>query len=253
MQSQPHTPASRPKVSRVEVYWTSVTYKTVMMYMALILAVLLGAFYLVVPDWYATALNKIERAIGQGANNLAAGTQTQARFVNLDGRVRVKKANSVQWVDADYHVTLDKGDLIQTGGDGAARITFVDGTTYTVKSNSLVTVEENSVDRDSTTRVGMHITSGEVDLNTGTWQSPRSQAEVSFSNAVASLHQNSRAAVHSDPTTQDNTITVTAGDAELQRGNEHVDIGRYQRAVLPAIWPHSERQMSLRLRNSPNR
>ena len=200
MPSHPQMPAPRPKISRLEVYWTSVTYKTVMVYVALILAVLLAAFYLVVPDWYASALNRIEKAVGAGVNNLAASTQTQARFVNLDGRVQVKKVNSVQWVDADYHVTLDKGDLIQTGGDGAARITFVDGTTYTVKSNSLVTVEENSVERDSTTRVGMHITSGAVDLSTGTWQSPRSKAEVSFSNAVASLHENSRAAVRSAAT-----------------------------------------------------
>ena len=237
MQSHPQTPAPRPKISRVEVYWTSVTYKTVMVYVALILAVLLAAFYLVVPDWYASALNRIEKAVGAGVNNLAAGTQTQARFVNLDGRVQVKKVSSVQWVDADYHVTLDKGDLIQTGADGAARITFVDGTTYTVKSNSLVTVEENSVERDSTTRVGMHISSGAVDLSTGTWQSPRSKAEVSFSNAVASLHENSRAAVRSDPSTQENEITVSAGDAELQRGEEHVNIGRYERAVLPPSGP----------------
>jgi hypothetical protein len=204
---------------------------------ALILTVLLAAFYLVVPDRYASALNRIERAVGAGTDNLGASSLTQARFVNLDGQVQVKKVNSVQWVDADYRVTLDKGDLIQTGGGGAARITFVDGTTYTVKGNSLVTVEENSVDRDSTTRVGMHISSGAVDLTTGTWQSPRSKAEVSFSNAVASLHENSRAAVRSDPTTQDNEITVSAGNAELQRGDEHVDIGKYERAVVPPSGP----------------
>jgi len=230
-------PASRPKISRVEVYWTSVTYKTVILYLMLIVAVLLAAFYLVVPDWYSSALNRLERAVGAGVNNLASTPLTQARFVNLDGRVQVKKANSVQWMDADYRVTLDKGDLIQTGADGAARITFVDGTTYTVKSNSLVTVEENSVDRDNATRVGMHITSGAVDLTTGTWQSPQSKAEVSFSNAVASLHENTRAAVRSDPTTQDNEITVSAGDATLQHGDEHVDIGRYERAVIPPSGP----------------
>jgi len=43
------------------------------------------------------------------------------KFVNLDGKVQVKKVNSVQWVDADFHTVLDKGDLIQTGQDGIAR------------------------------------------------------------------------------------------------------------------------------------
>jgi hypothetical protein len=80
----------------------------------------------------------------------------------------------------------------------------------------------------------MHITSGAVDLTTGTWQSPRSNAEVSFANAVASLRQDSRAAVHSDPATHDNEITVAAGGAELSRGEEHVEIGKYERATLPA-------------------
>jgi hypothetical protein len=234
MQIQPQAPAPRQKISRVEVYWTAVTYKTVFVYLLLVLAVVLATLYLVFPEWYSAAVTQVERAVGANANRASALSQNQARFVNLDGRVQVKKANSVQWADADYRATLDKGDLIQTSSDGAARITFMDGTTFTVKSNTLVTVEQNSVDSDSSTRVGMHITSGAVDLTTGTWQSPRSKAEVSFSNAVASLRQDSRAAVHSDPATHDNEITVAAGGAELSRGEEHVEIGKYERATLPA-------------------
>ena len=48
-------------------------------------------------------------------SGVATITARQARFVNLDGKVQVKKVNSVQWVNADYQLTLDKGDLIQTG------------------------------------------------------------------------------------------------------------------------------------------
>lgn len=231
-------PVQHPKISRVEVYWHAVTYKTVAIYLLLILAVMMATLYLVFPDWYSAAITRVERAVGAGANRAAALSQNQARFVNLDGRVQVKKANSVQWADADYRTTLDKGDLIQTGQDGAARITFMDNTTFTVKSNTLVTVEQNSVDdSDSSTRVGMHITSGAVDLTTGTWQSPRSKAEVSFANAVASLHQDTRAAVRSDPATQENDITLAAGTADVSRGDEHVEIGKYERATLPPEGP----------------
>jgi hypothetical protein len=233
MQTHHHEPAHRPKISRIEVYWTAVTYKTVAVYLLLIFLVVMASCYLIFPDWYSAAVTHIERAVGASANRAAALSQNQARFVNLDGRVQVKKANSVQWVDADYRGTLDKGDFIQTGADGAARITFVDGTTFTVKSNTLVTVEQNSVDSDSSTRVGMHISSGAVDLTTGTWNSPRSNAEVSFSNAVASLRQDSRAAVRSDPATQDNEITVASGGAEIRRGDETVEVGKYERATLP--------------------
>ncbi|MCP6756152.1 hypothetical protein NL533_31490, partial [Klebsiella pneumoniae] len=85
-----------------------------------------------VPNWTEVVEKKLNNALGNPETEALTSMQTQAKFVNLDGKVQVKKVNSVTWVDADYHTTLDKGDLIQTGGDGAARITFADGTEYTV-------------------------------------------------------------------------------------------------------------------------
>jgi hypothetical protein len=81
----------------------------------------------------------------------------------------------------------------------------------------------------------MHISSGAVDLATGTWDSPKSKAEVSFSNAVASVKQNSRAAVRSDPRTSEAEITVSAGTAELRTtdGLQHVELGRWERVTVP--------------------
>jgi hypothetical protein len=227
--------APRPKISSVDVYWKAITYRTVMMYALLLLLVIVAALYMVFPESYGTAMNKLSRALRNSAEATAALTTRQAKFVNLDGNVQVKKVNSVQWVNADYRMALDKGDLIQTTSDGAARITFADGTTYTVQAETLVTVEENSVGADSETRVGMHISSGAVDLTTGTWDSPNSKAEVSFSNAVASVKQNSHAAVRSDPNTNEGEISVSAGTAELSTtdGRQHVEIGRWERVTVP--------------------
>lgn len=227
--------APRQKTSHVEIYWKTVTYRTVAVYLLLVFAAVMAILYLIFPEAYSGAITRISQAIGAGATPSAQLTAKQAKFVNLDGRVQIKKVNSVQWVTADYRMALDKGDLIQTSGDGVARITFADGTTYTVQSDTLVTVEENSVGRDSETRVAMHISSGAVDLATGTWDSPKSKAEVSFSNAVASVQQNSRAAVRSDPKTSEGEITVSAGTAELSTsdGRQHVDIGRWERVTVP--------------------
>jgi len=203
--------------------------------MLLVLAIVMATLYLIYPEAYSGVAAKISDALGGGPKAAAEMSVKQAKFVNLDGRVQVKKVNSVQWVAADYRMALDKGDLIQTSGDGAARVTFADGTTYTVQADTLVTVEENSVGRDSETRVAMHISSGAVDLTTGTWDSPKSKAEVSFSNAVASVKQNSRAAVRSDPRTNQSDITVSAGTAELATtdGRQHVEIGRWERVTVP--------------------
>ncbi len=233
MSAERQSGAAKPKISRVEVYWTTVTYRTVAVYLVLILAIAMATLYLIHPDWYSGIFRRLSNALAGHAGTVTALTQNQARFVNLDGKVMVKKANSVEWVPADYRTTLDKGDLIETGSDGAARLTFVDGTTYTVKADTLVTVEENSVARDRTTRVGMHISSGAVDLATGSWPSAGSKAEVSFENAVASLRQNSRAAVRSDPGRNEHEITVASGSAELQRGEERVEIGRWERVTFP--------------------
>ncbi len=221
------------------MYWKTVTYRTVAVYVVLIFAIVLATLYLIYPDTFANAIGGVTSVFRSSSNAVASLSQNQARFVNLDGKVQVKKVNSVQWVNADYRTTLDKGDLIQTGSDGAARITFVDGTTYTVKGDTLVTVEENSIGHDRSTRVGVHISSGAVDLATGAWNSPRSKAEVSFSNAVASLHQNSRAAVRTDPTRNQNEITVSAGSAELQRtgSQEHVELGKWEKATFSNTGP----------------
>jgi hypothetical protein len=235
--------STRPKVSRVEVYWHTVRYRTVALYVLAIGAIVFASFYIVFPAASAKIMQKLSDAFPAHETGVATISARQARFVNLDGKVQVKKANSVQWMNADYQLTLDKDDLIQTGPEGVARIAFSDGTTYTVKGDTLVTVEQNHVEPDRATTVGMHISSGQVDLATGTWEVPGSKAEVSFENAVASLRSNSRAAVRSDPTTKEQEITVASGSAELDRGSEHLNIGQWERAAFPTGGPITKSQV----------
>lgn len=225
----PHDP-NHPKIRRVELYWTAVTYKTVVIYILLLCAIVLGGMYLFVPEWFTGTFRKITNAVGAGDLDTAPLTQTQARFVNLDGKVQVKKVNSVQWVAADYRTPLDKGDLIQTGAEGEARITFADRTTYTVKPDTLVTVEENSMGSDRPTSVAVRISTGAVDLATPNWRNPDSKAAVSVEDAVAQLRSNSRAAVKSDPQKNEHEIVVSAGQAEVQRGTEKIELTQWEKA-----------------------
>jgi hypothetical protein len=226
--------SDKPKVSRVEVYWHTVRYRTLFLYGVVITTIALASVYLVFPSLSGIVMRKLNDTFAQPTNGVANINARQARFVNLDGKVQVKKADSVQWANADYQLTLDKGDLIQTGPEGVARIAFADGTTYTVKADTLVTVEENEVAQDQPSQVGVHITSGQVNLATGTWQIPGSKAEVSFENAVASMGANTRANVSSDPDSKEQQITVSTGNAQLNRGNEHLDIGQWERASFSA-------------------
>jgi hypothetical protein len=234
---RPADPAGHQKIHRVEVYWTAVTYKTVAIYVVLAAAVVFSVLYIAIPNWYSATFRKISTAIDNSDNENIAINQTQAKFVNLDGKVLVKKVDSVQWVEADFHTTLDKGDLVQTGPEGVARITFGDGTFYVVKSDTLITVEENTMASNKPTSVAVRINTGSVDLATPNWASPDSKATVSVEDSTAQLHSNSRAAVKADPDKKETEIVMARGSAEVQRGPEKVELAQWQKATLPVGGP----------------
>src|SRR5713101_2498875 len=230
--TQPHQ-----RVPRVEVYWKAVTYKTVIAYVLLAAAILCGGVLLAKPDLYSAAVAKLNSKLSNVTPEPVETDQNHAKFVNLDGKVQVKRVNSVQWVEADYRTSLDRGDLVQTGSDGAARITFADGTTYTVKPDTLVTVEENSTDNSKPTSVAVRINVGQVDLVTPTWSQPDSKAAVSVEDATAHVRSNSRAAVKADPETKSSEIVVSSGSARIQRGEERIDLVLGEKVTIPKGGP----------------
>src|ERR1700682_3878048 len=193
-----HEPGQQ-RVPRVEVYWRAVTYKTVVGYSCLGMAILFGGMYLAKPDWYSFVYKKFTNGVNNGDAEPAGTDQKKAKFVNLDGKVEVKKVDSVKWADADFRTSLDKGDQIKTGPDGDARITFADGTTYTMKPDSLVVVEENSTESNRPSSSGIGITTGTVDWATPTWTVAESKAQVRVEDTKAQLGSNSRGAVKADP------------------------------------------------------
>jgi hypothetical protein len=233
----PKRPATPQKAPHVDMYWEAVTYKTVIVYVTLLLAIIGATLVILRPNWYSAAIKKLNNAVNSADSDAGTFTQTQAKFVNLTGKVQVKKVDSVQWVDADYRTSLDKGDLVQTAGDGAARITFADGTTYTVKAETLVTVEENSMGNNKPTSVAVRISTGSVDLATPTWASPDSKAAVSMEDTTASLSQNSRASVKNDPQNNEHEIVLASGAAEVQRGPEKVELTQWEKVSFPTGGP----------------
>ncbi len=221
-----------PKIRHVEVYWHTVSYKTVALAIVLVAVIVIAGMYATIPNWTEVVEKKLNNALGNQVEEALASAQTQAKFVNLDGRVQVKKVNSVTWVDADYHTTLDKGDLIQTGSDGAARINFADGTEYTVNKDTLITVEENTVTRDHS-NTAVRINTGAVDLATPMWTLRDAQAAVSVEDATAYMKQNSRATVKNDPNKNEHEIVVANGGAEVHRGNETIELTQWEKASFP--------------------
>jgi hypothetical protein len=230
----PRSTQSHQKGPHVEVYWKAVTYKTVIGYALLALTIIFAGIFIAKPDLYQVVVKKLTEKVGDPESDAQAADQKHAKFVNLDGKVQVKKVNSVQWVEADYRTSLDKGDLVQTSADANARITFADGTIYTVKPDTLVTIEENSTENNKPTSVAIGINHGQVDLATPNFSSPESKAAVSTEDANAQLHSNSRMAVKNDPEKKESEIVVSNGSAQVQRGAEKIDLAPWEKVTIPS-------------------
>ncbi len=149
----------------------------------------------------------------------SATISQQAHFTALDGTIRVRKGNGNSWINADYNVPLEKGDVVQTGSEGMAKIVFNDGTNYTVKQDSLIVIEENSANDQQQTSVSVAVTTGTVDLTTATYVQG-SKSQVIVAGAKASLAPDSAAMVHNNPRDDQHEILVKKGSGEVERNGE---------------------------------
>ncbi len=229
--------SSNDRKPGLHIAWTTVTYRSVAL---LILAVLggLGAFmWFTFPQFTGNAIKKtdevanrlLEKVAGMApATGTGVVTAQQAHITALDGTVRVKKGNSNTWITADYRVPLEKGDVIQTGSEGMAKVVFNDGTSYTVKQDSLIVIEENSANDQQQTNVAVAVSTGTVDLSTATFsQGSKSQVIVAW--ATASLSPESAAQVHNDPTSDQHEILMKKGSGEVTRNGETVQLANWEK------------------------
>jgi hypothetical protein len=167
-------------------------------------------------------------------------TAQQAHFTALDGTVRVKKGNSNTWVKADYNVLLEKGDVVQTASEGMAKVVFNDGTSYTVKQDSLIVIEENSANDQQQTNVAVAVSTGTVDLSTATY-SQGSKSKVIVAGATASLAPESAAQVHNDPQADQHEILMKKGTGEVSRNGETVQLANWEKVTFHGPESHLEK------------
>jgi hypothetical protein len=228
--------------SGIQIAWKTITYRSVMMLILLGLAIIGVAARLAFPDFtqntvkaagnvFTSLLERVASPenIGQKGHEISQ----QAHITALDGTVRIKKASSETWVNANYNIPLEKGDVIQTGSEGMAKIAFNDGTNYTVKQDSLIVIAENSANERQQTNVAVNVTTGTVDLATGTYvQGSRSQVIVD--GATASLAPESAARVRKDSQSKRDELLITKGQGVVQRGDETVQLTDWEKASFKA-------------------
>lgn len=243
---------SARRKSGFQISWTTITYRSVALVIVGI-ALLCGLIsYIIFPQPTTSAMESVTGYFG-GLIRKIAGTQPagspsvgaqQAHFTNIDGTVRVKRSNSNFWSTADYSTPLEKGDVVQTGSEGMAKIVFADGSNYTVKQDSLIVIEDNSVNVNQQTRVSVEVTTGTVDLTTATFVEG-SKSQVTVAGATASFRPESSAQVHNDPRADQHEILVKKGSGEVSRNGEIVRLSDYEKVSFTASSKQMEKAKTL--------
>jgi FecR protein len=237
--------SSTPKPG-IHIAWKTVTYRSVALAVLAVLMVLFVSIRFAFPQFTESGvraasnlttslLEKVAGAAGNSAKSTVMNSQ-QAHFTALDGTVRVKKANGNSWVTGDYNVPLEKGDVVQTGSEGMAKIVFNDGTNYTVKQDSLIVIEENSANEQQQTNVSVAVSTGTVDLTTATY-AQGSKSQVVVAGATASLGPDSAAMVHNDPKSDQHEILVKKGSGEISRNGEVVHLADWEKVAFQSQSP----------------
>jgi hypothetical protein len=218
----------------IHIAWKTVTYRSVALAAVAVVFLLLVVLHFVFPEFTDKGLkaagSMLEWVAGAaGTPGKASGMSAQqAHITALDGTVRVKKANGNTWVAADYNIPLEKGDVVQTGSEGMAKIVFNDGTNYTVKQDSLIVIEENSANEKQQTNVAVAVSTGTVDLSTGTYNQG-SKSQVIVAGATASLAPESAAMVHNDAKGDQHEILLRKGQGDVTRNGEVVRLADWEK------------------------
>ncbi|MBI2816632.1 MAG: hypothetical protein HYX72_06805 [Acidobacteria bacterium] len=222
--------ASKAKDSSSDelIRWHTVTYRTVAVWLIIVMAVVGTLLTILYPQWWRVLLNTVSGKPA-AATHTAGDAARKARFTNLEGSVRVRKANQVQWTAATVSMDLEQGDTVQTLRDGLARIAFADGALFVVKPDTLIVLEADATRSDDRTlaNVAVQVTSGVVDLSTSRGAG---DSRVRFANAEARIYQQSRAMVTNNPETNLHQITISKGGARVTRGGEQLELGEYEQA-----------------------
>lgn len=239
---------AQTRKSGFHISYVTITYRSVFLGIFASFALVLLVLYFAFPDrsnrlwdsgerWVEKILAKVGLSSGPTASASTGDTGSQqAHFTNIDGTVRVKKISTNSWINADYNVALEKGDVIQTSSQGISKIVFADGTNYTVKPDSLIVVQENSVNAAQQTKVAVEVTTGTVDLSTASL-GQGSKSQVIVAGANFNVAADTSAEVMNDPRSDEHQILVKKGAGEVTRNGESVKLANFERVEFKADSP----------------
>jgi len=151
---------------------------------------------------------------------------TGGRFVQVEGRVSVRRVGSLEWILARDSMVVNEGDLIRTASGSSAQIQSVSNDVHTVGPETTIKYERSS--RDATTgrtKVAIEVSSGQVNVATARDTAPGSTNEVLTPNAQVSLGPATvaRVGVHEG---QDGKVDVYEGAANVAVRGQDIKVAK---------------------------
>jgi len=193
---------------------------------------------------FSAVLGNLQRAESNG----------QAQFISVTSEVEYKRGERGDWLRAFNRGVLYAGDYVKTG-DGSAEIMGVDGTVYTVRSETVILIGRTT-GLGSSAKRSISLDHGWVNLSTA-----RAPSTVETPEAKAEVNEGSSALVAYDGTrrvgrfaTYDGTMDVASSAGQrrnLRKLEQVVQTGRSlsEKRRLPAaplpVNPGDNREISL--------
>lgn len=231
--------ASQRKPRRPEddlVDWFTISYKSIYIVVLLVLAIGGAVYY----HYFGKPINP------NPVIDVPAPTVTTARFTSIEGNVRVKTVGTFEWVSADPSMVLRKSDLVRTGTGATAEITFFDGTVVHVRPDSLITIEDTSEDfATKRRRVAWHISSGEVNFQTGKRNVPGSATEISTPTVRTTAGELTDGGIRVDQS-GDSDVKVYRGSTQVEtKTGEKLTLGASEALKVDAAGKAGPKQVLL--------
>ncbi len=205
----------------IHVEWVAVRKGTIYILIASVIG-LIGAggglFW-----WFKTGA--FARNVDKAPVEAPTTTDDNARFVTLDGTVKVRKAGSYEWIDAGEATALSRGDTVRTVGKSSAQLRLFDGTEYLIKPDTIFMIEVMHEDPQTrASKIRVELTAGQVNLQTPTVNVAGSSSELATPTTEASFSESTVADVGFDEGNQVSEFAVFSGRSRLRSGDKEVTL-----------------------------
>ena len=140
--------------------WFTVSYRSIYIAVGVVVALATGSWY-----WYGKSRPVAPTPTVEAS---PAPASTSAGFEEIEGRVEVKKAGTLEWIPATKRMVLNQDDRVRTFSGAGAVIHLTSGSVYRMRQDTLMTIEGGSVDPGTKRQVvTAALQSGGVNFSTG--------------------------------------------------------------------------------------